>query len=168
MVHCSRWQWCLAHTAAHAVPSACSARRQYPTVACPMQQEQIRVLTQRKMELAATEEAAKASPEEQKQVCQRVTHRQKHFLPRAVSTPKLIHLALGRRTCLSAQVACCLVCASDWSLDVQQLDYTCCTRHSTGTHPCSSANTIRPFLQFASSKHSCHHSTVANPFPPVV
>lgn len=33
------------------------------------QQEQIRVLTQRKMELAATEEASKASPEEQKQVC---------------------------------------------------------------------------------------------------
>jgi hypothetical protein len=31
-------------------------------------QEQIRVLTQRKVELAAAEEAAKASPEDQKEV----------------------------------------------------------------------------------------------------
>ena len=40
-----------------------------PFCCCPLQ-EQIRVLTQRKVELAAAEEVAKAPPEEQKEVRQ--------------------------------------------------------------------------------------------------
>lgn len=65
------------------------------------------MLTQRKMELAATEEASKASPEEQKQVCMPCD------VSVSASRPTPSHLALSHSTCLSALVACSLVCASN-------------------------------------------------------